>query len=328
VGLGAGASGDGPVEDGRATDRLGLTINLALTGTTGFVGGHLLEAALGAGHTVRALVRRPQPAREGVTWIEGALDKPAPLARLCEGTSAIIHVAGAINAPTRAAFFAANEAGTRALLAAAKAARVPRFVQVSSLAARKPGLSDYGASKAAADAAVRAAPLSTAIVRPPAVYGPGDRETLALFRLARGGIVPVVGQGRFSVIHVADLAAALLALATATATATATYEVADGSPPFTQASFAQAIAATLNRHIRIVPLPATLLPIGAAIDTAIARARGHAPKLSQDRARYFAHPDWTADPAPLIATGLWRPAIPAAQGLAETAAWYRAAGWL
>ena len=326
MGLGAGAFGDGPVEDGRATDRLGLTIILALTGTTGFVGGQLLEAALGAGHTVRALVRRPQPAREGVTWIEGALDQPAALARLCEGTSTVIHVAGAINAPTRAAFFAANEAGTRALLAAAEAARTPRFVQVSSLAAREPGLSDYGASKAAADTAVCAAPLSTAIVRPPAVYGPGDRETLALFRLARGGIVPVVGQGRFSVIHVADLAAALLAIATATATAT--YEVADGSPPFTQASFAQAIAAALNRLIRIVPLPATLLPIGAAIDTAIARARGRTPKLSQDRARYFAHPDWTADPAPLIATGLWRPAIPAAQGLAETAAWYRAAGWL
>lgn len=299
---------------------------LALTGTTGFVGGHLLEAALGAGHTVRALVRRTQPARKGVTWIEGALDQPAALARLCESASAIVHIAGAVNAPTRAAFFTANAAGTRAMLAAAETASVSRFVQVSSLAAREPGLSDYGASKATADTAVLASPLSTVIVRPPAVYGPGDREMLALFRLARGGIVPVVGRGRFAIIHVADLAAALLALATAPVIGT--FEIADGSPPFTQASFARAIGAALGRSVRIVPLPAALLPIGATFDTRIARARRHTPKLSHDRARYFAHPDWTANVAPLMATGLWRPTIAAAQGLAETAAWYRAAGWL
>jgi len=299
---------------------------LALTGTTGFVGGHLLEAALAGGYAVRALVRRPQSARAGVEWIEGDLRDAAALARLCEGATAAIHVAGAINAATRAAFFAANEEGTRALLAAAKAARVLRFVQVSSLAAREPGLSDYGASKAAADTAVRASPLSTAIVRPPAVYGPGDRETLALFRLARGGVVPVVGRGRFSIVHVADLAAALLALAATRATGT--YEIADGSPPFTQAIFARAIAAALGGRVRIVPLPTALLSIGAAIDTLAARAQGRAPKLSRDRARYFAHSDWTADPAPLIATGLWRPLIPATRGLVETAAWYGAAGWL
>lgn len=300
---------------------------LALTGTTGFVGGHLLDAALAAGHGVRALVRRPQVPREDVAWIEGALDRLDALAGLCKGADAIIHVAGAINAPGRAAFFAANADGSAALLAAAQAARVPRFVQVSSLAAREPRLSDYGASKAAADAHVAAAPLSTAIVRPPAVYGPGDRETLAVFRLAKRGISPVVGTGRFSIVHVHDLAAALLALAAAPATGT--FEVEDGTPGgFTQASFARAIAAALGRTVRIVPLPRALLPIGAALDTLAARATGRTPRLSRDRARYFAHPDWTADAAPLRATGLWHPRIPATRGLAETAAWYRAAGWL
>lgn len=303
-------------------------MRLALTGITGFVGGHLLEAALAAGHSVRALVRRPQPPRAGVEWVEGALDAPAALARLCEGAEAVIHVAGAINAPTRAAFFAANADGTAALLVAAQAAGVPRFVQVSSLAAREPGLSDYGASKAAADAHASAAPLSTAIVRPPAVYGPGDRETLALFKLARGGIVPVVGPGRFSIVYVHDLATALLALASAPEV-TGVFEVEDGTPGgFDQAAFVRAIAAAMGRRVRIVPLPAALLPLGAALDTSAARLTGRAPRLSRDRARYFAHPDWTANAAPLLATGLWSPAIPAAQGLAQTAAWYRTAGWL
>ncbi len=300
---------------------------LALSGTTGFVGNHLLTAALAAGHTVRALVRQPQPPRIDVESVEGTLAEPAALARLCAGADAVIHVAGAINAPDRAAFFAANADGTAALLAAAVAARVPRFVQVSSLAAREPRLSDYGASKAAADAHVAAAPLSTAIVRPPAVYGPGDRETLALFRMAARGLVPAVGQGRFSIVHVHDLAAALLALAAAPANGI--FEVEDGKPGgFTQASFARAIAAAMGRSVRIVQLPQTLLPIGATLATLAARITGQPPKLSRDRARYFAHPDWTASAAPLIATGLWTPATPAAQGLAQTAAWYRAQGCL
>lgn len=302
-------------------------MKLALTGTTGFVGGHLLDAALGAGHEVRALVRRAQPPRPGVQWVDGALDRPEALAGLCAGADAVIHVAGAINAPTRAAFFAANAGGTAALISAAEAARVRRFVQVSSLAAREPGLSDYGASKAAADASVVAAPLSTAIVRPPAVYGPGDRETLAVFRIAARGIVPTVGTGRFSIIHAQDLAAALLALAAATATGT--YEVEDGTPGgFTQASFARAIGDACGRRVTVVPLPAALLPIGATLAAFAARLSGTTPRLSRDRARYFAHPDWTAASAPLVASGLWSAAIPAARGLAETAAWYRAAGWL
>lgn len=294
-----------------------------MTGATGFVGGHLLDAAAAAGHSVQALTRRAQLPRDGTTWIEGGLDHPAALARMCEGADAVIHVAGAINAADRAGFARSNIDGTRAVLAAA--ARVARFVQVSSLAAREPALSDYGWSKAAGDAAVRSARLAAAIVRPPAVYGPGDRETLALFRLA-GGVVPVIGGGRFSIVHAVDLAAALLAAIDAPP---ATYEVADATPGgFSQAEFARAVAAATGRRSRIVALPRGLLPIAAAFDTTLARLSGRAPRLSHDRARYFAHYDWVADAAPLIATGLWAPRIAATQGLAETAAWYRRAGWL
>ena len=301
---------------------------LALTGVTGFVGGHLLDAAVAGGWAVRALVRRPQAARAGMTFVLGGLDDAAALATLCDGAGAVIHVAGAINAPSRAAFFAANAEGTRALLAAAVKAGVPRFVQVSSLAAREPGLSDYGASKTAADALVSATDVSAAIVRPPAVYGPGDRETLALFRLAARGIVPAVGRGRFSIVHVHDLATALLALAQAGGP-NGVFEVGDGTPGgFTQAAFARAIGVALGRRVRVVPVPGALLPVGAALDTLAARLSGRAPQLSRDRARYFAHPDWTADTAPLIATGVWRPRIGAVEGLAATAAWYRKAGWL
>ena len=141
-------------------------MKVALTGATGFVGGHLLELALGDNHSVRALTRRPQPSRAGVTWVEGALDDPAALAALVTGADAVIHVAGVINADA-AGFEAGNVTGTAAILGAAEQAVVGRFVHVSSLAAREPTLSLYGGSKARSEALVSASPLSSAIVRPP-----------------------------------------------------------------------------------------------------------------------------------------------------------------
>ncbi len=302
---------------------------LALTGATGFVGGHLLETALAAGWQVRALARRAQPPRVGAEWIAGDLANPEALARLCEGAQAVIHVAGAINAPDRAGFARANIAGTRAVLEAARQAGVGRFVQVSSLAAREPDLSDYGWSKAEADRLVMASPLDWTIIRPPAVYGPGDRETLALFRAVRGGLVPVVGNGRFSVIHAADLGRALLVAATAPALRGAIHELCDGTPGgFDQAGFARAIGAAIGVRPRIVRLPAAILGPAARLAEGWAALTGGRPRLSRDRARYFAHPDWVANRAPLADTGLWAPQVPTGAGLREAADWYRRAGWL
>ncbi|MGU7753880.1 NAD-dependent epimerase/dehydratase family protein, partial [Klebsiella pneumoniae] len=92
------------------------------TGGTGFVGSRLIDLALAAGHEVRALTRRPQPARAGVMWIEGALDTPAALDRLVTEADTVIHVAGVVNAPDRAGFTAGNIAGTQAVVDAAERA--------------------------------------------------------------------------------------------------------------------------------------------------------------------------------------------------------------
>ena len=131
-------------------------MRLAVTGATGFVGSHVIDRALAAGHTITALTRRPQPDRTGITWIAGHLADQAALTRLAQGADAIIHIAGVLNVPTQAEFEAGNIAGTAAMLAAATAAEVHKFVFVSSLAAREPQLSMYGASKAQAEALVEA----------------------------------------------------------------------------------------------------------------------------------------------------------------------------
>ncbi len=299
-------------------------LTIALTGATGFVGARLLDLALAAGHSVRALTRRPQPPRDRVVWIDGALDNPAALAALVKGVDTVIHVAGVINSPDAAGFETGNVIGTGVMLAAAEAAGTRRFVHVSSLAAREPGLSLYGASKARSEVLVAASPLSTAIVRPPAVYGPGDRETLELFKLATKGIVVLPPSGKLSLIHVDDLARLLLALATSGAAALV--EPDDGRPGgWTHREFGQALGKAVGRSVRIVSAPRLLINIAARADRLV---RGAKAKLTPDRAAYFCHPDWAVSADRAVPAAIWKPQIDSRRGLAETAQWYRAAGWL
>ena len=298
---------------------------LAVTGATGFVGGHLLDRALADGHSVRALTRREQPPREGVTWVAGALDDDAALTRLADGADALVHVAGIVNAPDRAGFAVGNIEGTRAVLAAAGRTGVRRLVHVSSLSSREPTLSDYGWSKAAAEQLVAAAPLATTIVRPPGVFGPGDTELLDLFRMARRRVVPLPPSGgRASWLYAPELARLLLKLATSDAAVGEVLEPDDGRPGgWEHPDFARAIGIAVGARVLPLPLPSPLLRLGASIDVA---ARGGGAKLTPDRVRYMTHSDWVCRHPP--PTALWRSETPTSAALAETARWYRARGLL
>lgn len=299
-------------------------MTIAITGATGFVGSHVLDLALAGGHSVRALVRQAQPHRDGVTWVGGALDDAAALARLCNGADALIHIAGAVNAPSRAAFAAANSAGTQAVANAASTARVRRFVHVSSLAAREPGLSDYGWSKAQAETAVTGSSLNWVIVRPPGIYGPRDNDTLELFRMARRGVMLLPPGGRGSWIFAPDLARLLLSLA-AGGPDGLILEPDDGAP-ISHRDLALRIGAAVGRPQPLrLSAPRWLVHLAARADRIV---RGQAAKLTPDRARYMTHPDWTCDPDRRPSPAFWQPQTSLDVGLAETAGWYRAAGWL
>lgn len=301
-------------------------MKLAITGATGFVGGRLLELALAGGHEIRALTRRQQPDREGVQWIHGALDQPDSLDRLAEGADAVIHVAGVINAPDAAGFEAGNVMGTAAVIAAAERSGVKRFVHVSSLAAREPKLSIYGATKAGSEALVAASSIPSAIVRPPAVYGPGDRETLELFRMARYGLVMLPPEGRLSLIHVEDLVRLLLALTDPASPKGLLLEPDDGRHGgWTHRQFGEALGVALGRSVVTFSTPRPILHIFSHIDRLVRRDRA---KLTSDRVAYFCHPDWIVDPGRGAPETLWKPQIETSVGLAETARWYRQAGWL
>jgi nucleoside-diphosphate-sugar epimerase len=301
-------------------------LKLAITGGTGFVGGRLIELALAAGHQVRALTRRPRPQREGVTWIDGALDRPDSLELLAKGVDSVIHVAGVVNARDPAGFEAGNVAGTSTVLAAAEKAGVKRFVHVSSLAAREPKLSAYGASKAGSESLVAASNLSYAIVRPPAVYGPGDKEMFELFRMAKHGFVLLPPEGRLSVIHADDLGRLLLALADPQAPRGLLIEPDDGRHRgWSHKEFGLALGRAVGRRVTTLSTPRPILSLCAGIDRLVRSDRA---KLTADRVAYFCHPDWMVDPGRGAPETLWRPEVDTDQGLAGTAEWYRRQGWL
>lgn len=306
-----------------------MALTLAITGGTGFVGGHAISKALERGHRVRALTRRPQPPRDGVQWVEGSLTNAEALASLVSGADAVLHIAGVTNPRDKADFARGNVAGTAFLRRAAGA--LP-FVHVSSLSAREPQLSAYGISKLRSEQVARGVQGRVAIVRPPAVYGPGDNEYLALLRTARLGMLPLPANATTAMIYGPDLAAALVALAEDLAgPATSNggiFEIDDGAGGYSQPQVADAIAEALGSRVRTFQLPSSVISLAAGVDSTLCRLAGRSPKLSLDRARYFAHPDWSANSAPLLALNLWKPSTQLQQGMAKTAAWYREKGLL
>ena len=299
---------------------------LAITGATGFVGFTTLDAALEQGFAVRALTRRAQKPREGVVWVEGTLNAPTALEELIAGSDAVLHIAGLTNTPDPAEFETANVTGTANMIAAAKAAKVKRFVFVSSLSAREPGLSQYGASKAAAEQLVAASGLDWTIVRPPAVYGPRDVDMFELFRSAKMGIVPLPPGGGTSLIHASDLAHLLLALAQRT-NLKATYEPDDGREGgWSHTEMAQAIGRAVGRGRVFAPnLPAGILSLAASADRLL---RGDKARLTADRVGYMCHPNWIARFDRAVPREIWTPKIDSEDGLKATAQWYKAEGWL
>lgn len=299
---------------------------LAVTGATGFVGAHLLRHARAQGHELRALTRAWRPPEQGVSWVEGALDRPESLTKLCTGADAVIHIAGLITARSRADFERVNVAGTAAMIDAARRAGVRRFIHVSSLAAREPDLSDYGWSKARSERLVAASGLDWTIVRPPAVYGPGDKETFELFRMARRGLVALPPPGRFSLIHVDDLCRLILRLVDEPDTIAETYEPDDGSENgWEHRAFARALGEAFERRTMTFSASRPLLHAASRLDRLVRRGKA---KLTPDRVRYFCHPDWVVTARARPPAALWTPTVETRAGLADTAKWYREEGWL
>ena len=322
-------------------------MRVMVTGATGFVGSHLVEALRQRGDDITALARSSRKAEPltalGVSVIAGDLHDLPALQRAVEGQEVVYHVAGLVAARNEADFLRANRTGTENVVAAMEQAGVSRLVFVSSLAAAGPAprgapllgdeppcpVTAYGRSKLAAEQTVRRSRLSWSIVRPPIVYGPRDREILKVFRLARLRIAPVFGDGaqELVAVHAADLAAALMAVALSQATTSRTY-TACHPEVFTSAEFGIAVGAAMGRSVATLRIPQ---PVGRAVlslTEAAAKLTRQSTILTSDKANEFFQSAWTGDPGPLTRDTGWRAGYDLKRGLANTYRWYREAGWL
>jgi len=311
---------------------------VAVTGATGFIGGHVARALDAEGWRVRALVRRAGRGPDFATLMVGSLEDRDSLERLVEGVDAVVHCAGLVRAASAAEFDAVNGAGVGCLAAAAANRRAPpRFILMSSLAAREPGLSSYGSSKRRGEQALarHGGGLAWTVLRPPAVYGPGDRATLYFFRLYGHGLALLPGgaDGRLSLIHGEDLAAAVVALLASEAGAGEIFEIRDGhAGGYGWADLAAAagrgFGRSRNRPMTRLVLPRALMDGLAVINQGFCRMVGGASRLSRDKVRELYHPDWVVRENPIAGLTGWRPRMTLDTGFAQTIAWYRAEGWL
>ncbi len=291
-------------------------MTIAVTGGTGFVGQCVIDVLRERGFEVRALARTVPAELSGVEWIEGDLSDKTALAKLCAGAEAVIHIAGLTNATDPARFDTVNVLGTLNVVEAAMAARVKRFVNVSSLSAREPGLSAYGASKAKAERLVGASPLDWTSIRPPAIYGPRDRDMLELFKLARWGVVPMPPAGKASMIHVRDLAELLVKLIPVRETSThRMFEPDDGRKGgWAHGELAQAIGAAMGKRVWAPNMSHGMLATLGRVERLM---KGDAAKLTTDRVGYLTHPELGVRSAPNGPAAHLAPAHRHARGVAR-----------
>ncbi len=329
-------------------------MRVLVTGATGFIGGALASALAARGDRVRALVRPTSRtaalAAQGAELASGDVADPASLRSAVEGCDAVVHLAGAVKALRDRDLFLANAEGTRNVVAACVAATArPRLVYVSSLAAAGPApsgrsrteedppapVSRYGESKLAGERAVRAAAgtLAASIVRPPIVYGPGDKELMPqLLRMARLGVVLRAGfrEKRFSLVHVADLCQGLLDVLdrgrrVGVTGGEGTYFFEDGADRSWD-EIALAACDALGRRARVLPLPEAASLAVAAASSALAAVTQRPSILSFDKVREIRETAWTCTAARARVELGWAPRFGLREGMADAVAWFRARG--
>lgn len=291
---------------------------VALAGATGFIGRHVQRALLSAGYAVRSLVRNAH-ACDPQTGVEVAtvdLTSEESLSAGVAGCERVVYCAGTVRGRGPRDFQRANVEGVRRLTAALKRHHPVPLLLMSSLAASAPDLSPYAASKARGERVLQTSGLRQwTIFRPPAVYGPGDKELRATFNMIRRGVVPMVGppHQRIPFIEVSDLALAVAAWAQCPqACAGLTCAIDDGTPGgYTWADIQQALGPARALRIRV---PQSLLAFIGRVNLALSNIVGYAPMLTPGKVRELTHMGWACDNAEFSQATGWRPAIGLAEG--------------
>lgn len=321
-----------------------------VTGASGFIGSNLVDGLLAAGIAVKCLVRRGSK----LTWLQnlpvtlvaGDFQDPASLAPAVADTDVVFHVAGATRAPRRAAYFQGNFEATRNLLQACKKYGPPgqKFIFISSLSAAGPSsgapltedqepqpVSVYGESKLWAERAVldysRTRPAT--VIRPPAVYGPRDRDTFLLIRNIHRGLHVIPGRlgQKVSLVHVRDLVAGIMLAAASDKSHGRIYYIC-GDGHYDWRTIGEHAGRALGKRFRTVYVPWWLMQVAALGGSLASQFTPTPTLLNLDKLRDMRQTQWLCSNERAKAEIGFKPTLDLLTGLADAAAWYKAAGWL
>lgn len=322
-----------------------------VTGATGFIGSHLVDALLERGEVVRCLVRRTSNLRyltnPGIELVYGALDDTTNWSEVLQDVDTVYHVAGLTFAKRRRDYFTVNHKGTEAILAAAiqHRDRISRFVHVSSLAAVGPGrngrpvsedsepapITPYGRSKLLAEDAVQAVGsiLPSTIVRPPAVYGPRDYAIYEFFKQVSRGRSPAIGRSdkSLSLVHVRDLVEGIILAGRSDSSVGRVYFISS-EQVYSWAAVSDLLARVMGRKARTIAIPRSLAFGVALAVEAVSTLAGKAPIISRDKVIDMSQSCWACDVDRAKRELGYRQRIPLEEGLRETVNWYKSEGWL
>ncbi len=290
---------------------------VAVTGATGFIGSILIRELIQDNWTVRALTRHnSNPNNKSIEWIKGDLDNLTALHHLVSDAAFVIHCAATVRGNSFQEFAHINIEGTQNLLCAtAKQKQQPRFLYISSLAAKQPELSWYAQSKYLSEQQFDeySDSLHWTIFRPTAVYGPGDKELKPLFKAMHHGFLPVVGKinNRFGLIHVYDLVAAIRVWLTIELSTNEIFELDDGTPGGYSYNELCVLAQQVWQHpVRCVFIPNLLIRGVASLNLWLSHLLQYSPMLTPGKVNELQHNDWVCNNASLIrAMPNWQPNI-------------------
>jgi nucleoside-diphosphate-sugar epimerase len=205
------------------------------------------------------------------------------------------------------------------------------MVLVSSMAAREPHLSAYAETKRESEGLLSGLRHGGwSVVRPCAIYGPWDRETLAIFRSAVRGIFPLAGpsRGRVTLIHATDAARAVSSICDSDESGRI-FELTDGRiDGYDWNEIARAAEEAVGGKVLKLPLPAVAVHATAAANALVSRLVGRTPMLTPGKAREILHADWGSTGGRQPPPSQWQPRIALADGFRDTVSWYRERQWL
>ncbi len=325
-------------------------MRIAVTGATGFIGSHLVEALRARGHEVTCLARGP----ERLKWIEnlpvrvvyGDVSRPDTLPALVEGQDVLVHTAALTKASDLAGFLRVNVMGTENLMQAITRHNpgLRRFIFISSQEAMGPcpdcspmgeeavqaPISMYGKSKALAEQALfafrHAVPMT--VIRPPAVYGPRERDIYAYFRMAAHGIAPIAGNGiTLNMVFVKNLVLGIALAAERGEGNYRSYFFTDG-PAVSWGEFSDLLGEALDRRLMKIHVPPFILGMIAGVSGIYSTLTHKAVLLSRDKIEAMKHEFWLVSDRRARSELGYSPAYSTRDGLRETAEWYKTQGWL